>query len=116
MKGLKVHFATDAGAVHAVNGNSYSLNERETLVLVGESGCGKSASALSIMRLILRPPGRISGEVLFAGRDLLKLSIADIRRIRGGNIAMIFQDLRTSLNPVLTSVSRSARPLSRTLD
>jgi oligopeptide transport system ATP-binding protein len=103
VKGLCTQFHTPDGVVHAVNGVSYRVDEGETLGIVGESGCGKSVSALSIMRLIPQPPGRIvGGEVLFEGRNLLALSEGDMRRIRGGKIAMIFQDPMTSLNPVLT--------------
>lgn len=103
IKDLRTRFYTDEGVVHAVNGISYSLEEGGMLGVVGESGCGKSVHALSIMRLIPDPPGRIeSGEVLFAGRDLLKLSDAEMRSIRGAQIAMVFQDPMTSLNPVFT--------------
>jgi oligopeptide transport system ATP-binding protein len=106
VKDLRTWFYTQDGIVKAVNGISYSLNEGEALGIVGESGCGKSVSAMSVMRLIPNPPGRIvGGEVLFDGRDLLKLSDEDMRRVRGNEIAMIFQDPMTSLNPVLT-VSR----------
>jgi len=103
VKNLQTQFATQDGVVHAVNGTSFEVAERETLGIVGESGCGKSVSMLSIMRLIPQPPGKIvGGEVLFDGRDLLKMSEDEIRRIRGNKIAMIFQDPMTSLNPVLT--------------
>jgi len=103
VKNLKTWFYTPDGIVKAVNGISYTLNEGDALGLVGESGCGKSVSAMSLMRLIPTPPGRIvEGEVLFDGRDLLKLSDEGIRRVRGNDIAMIFQDPMTSLNPVLT--------------
>ncbi|HXF68389.1 MAG TPA: ABC transporter ATP-binding protein [Thermoflexus sp.] len=103
VRNLEVRFFTRDGVVHAVNGVSFQLNEGETLGIVGESGCGKSVTMLSILRLIPQPPGRITkGEVLFQGVDLLKLDEADIRRIRGSKIAMVFQDPMTSLNPVLT--------------
>jgi oligopeptide transport system ATP-binding protein len=103
VRDLRTEFVTQDGVVHAVNGISYSLREGEALGLVGESGCGKSVSALTLMRLIPTPPGRIAGgEVLFQGRDLLKLKEDEIRHIRGNDIAMIFQDPMTSLNPVLT--------------
>ncbi len=103
VKDLKTYFYTDAGVVKAVDGVSYDLNEGETLGLVGESGCGKSVSALSILRLIAHPPGKIvGGEIHFEGRDLLKISEEEIRDIRGNKIAMIFQEPMTSLNPVLT--------------
>lgn len=103
VKDLKTYFYTDAGVVRAVDGVSYDLNEGETLGLVGESGCGKSVSALSILRLIANPPGKIvGGDIFFEGRDLLKLQEEEIRDIRGNKIAMIFQEPMTSLNPVLT--------------
>jgi oligopeptide transport system ATP-binding protein len=100
---LKTRFHTHEGTVHAVNGISYTLDEGESLGLVGESGCGKSVSSLSILRLIQQPPGEIAGgRILFRGRDLLTLSEPQMREIRGREIAMIFQDPMTSLNPVLT--------------
>jgi oligopeptide transport system ATP-binding protein len=103
VKDLHVTFKTDDGIVRAVNGLSFSLEAGETLGIVGESGSGKSVTALSIMRLIASPPGKIeSGEIWFEGRDLLKLGEAEMRKIRGNDIAMIFQDPMTSLNPVLT--------------
>jgi len=103
VRGLKTQFFTQDGVVNAVNGISYDLNEGETLGIVGESGCGKSVSVLSVMRLIPTPPGRIvGGEVLFQGRDLLKIDEEEIRQIRGNKVAMVFQDPMTSLNPVLT--------------
>ena len=103
VKGLKTRFFTQDGMVQAVNGISYTLEEGRTLGIVGESGCGKSVSVLSIMRLIPDPPGKIvGGEVLFEGRDILKMSTGEVRQIRGNRIAMIFQDPMTSLNPVLT--------------
>ena len=103
VKDLVTRFYTQEGIVYAVNGVSYSLNEGEVLGVVGESGSGKSVHALSIMGLIPQPPGKIeSGEVWFQGRDLLKLSKEQMRLVRGSEIAMIFQDPMTSLNPVLT--------------
>jgi oligopeptide transport system ATP-binding protein len=100
---LKTRFFTQDGVVHAVNGISYHVDEGETLAIVGESGCGKSVSVLSVMRLIPTPPGKIvGGEVWFEGRDLLKVDQEEIRSVRGNKIAMIFQDPMTSLNPVLT--------------
>ncbi len=103
VKNLKTEFKTDKGVVKAVNGVSYSLGEGETLGVVGESGCGKSVHALSLMRLIPEPPGRIAdGEVWFEGEDLLKKSKQQMEHVRGKEIAMIFQDPMTSLNPVFT--------------
>ena len=100
---LRTQFDTDYGTVRAVDGVSFSLNEGEKLGIVGESGCGKSVSVLSVMRLIPQPPGRIaSGTVMFDGRDLLTLDETEIDRVRTAQIAMIFQDPMTSLNPVLT--------------
>jgi len=103
VRDLRTQFRTQDGVVKAVDGVSFELARGETLGVVGESGCGKSVTALSIMRLIPQPPGRIaSGEIVFDGQDLLKLSDEQMRRIRGRRIAMIFQDPMTSLNPVLT--------------
>ena len=103
VKNLVTRFHTQEGIVYAVNGVSYKLHEGETLGVVGESGSGKSVHVLSIMGLIPSPPGRIeSGEVLFRGRDLLKLTNEEMRAVRGAEIAMVFQDPMTSLNPVLT--------------
>ena len=103
VRDLKTHFFTSEGVVKAVDGISYELEEGQTLGLVGESGCGKSVTALSLMRLIPDPPGKtVDGEVLFDGQDILKIDPDDMRRIRGGKMAMIFQEPMTSLNPVLT--------------
>ncbi len=103
VKDLRTYFFTDEGVVKAVDGISYDLQEGETMGLVGESGCGKSVSALSILRLIPQPPGKIvGGEVIFEGEDLLKVDEEEIRHVRGNRIAMIFQEPMTSLNPVLT--------------
>ena len=103
VEGLRTYFFTRQGIVKAVEDVSFSLRPKETLAIVGESGCGKSMTALSIMRLVPDPPGRIvSGSVKLAGRDLLKLSEAEMRDIRGNEISMIFQEPMTSLNPVLT--------------
>jgi oligopeptide/dipeptide ABC transporter ATP-binding protein len=100
---LHTQFDTAAGTVRAVDGVSYTVNEGETVGIVGESGCGKSVGALSILRLIPEPPGRItSGHIRFAGRDLLTLGDAEMREVRGGQIGMVFQEPMTSLNPVLT--------------
>jgi len=103
VRDLTTRFYTLDGVVHAVNGISYTLSEGETLGIVGESGCGKSVSVLSVMALIPEPPGKIAaGEVLYRGQDLLKLDETEIQHIRGNEIAMVFQDPMTSLNPVLT--------------
>jgi oligopeptide transport system ATP-binding protein len=103
VKGLKTQFFTQDGVVNAVNGISYSVAEGETLGIVGESGCGKTVNVLSIMRLIPSPPGKVvGGQVLFDGRDILKIDDEEMRQIRGHKIAMVFQDPMTSLNPVLT--------------
>jgi peptide/nickel transport system ATP-binding protein len=103
VKGLKTWFFTRDGVVRAVDGVSFSVLRGETLAIVGESGCGKSVTSLSILRLIASPPGRtIEGSVVFEGQDLLELSEADMRKIRGDAISMIFQEPMTSLNPVLT--------------
>ncbi|MBI3374672.1 MAG: ABC transporter ATP-binding protein [Betaproteobacteria bacterium] len=103
VRGLKTTFATSAGQVRAVDGVSWDVEEGETVALVGESGCGKSVSALSIMRLIDPPAGHIDGgEIIFKGRDLLKLSEEQMRHVRGREIGMVFQEPMTSLNPVLT--------------
>jgi oligopeptide transport system ATP-binding protein len=103
VKDLETRFETHDGTVYAVNGISFNLNEGETLGVVGESGCGKSVTMLSLLGLIPRPPGKIAaGQALFYGKDLLKMSEDELRGIRGGQISMIFQDPMTSLNPVLT--------------
>jgi oligopeptide/dipeptide ABC transporter ATP-binding protein len=103
VKDLRTYFFTEEGVVKAVDGVTYDVQEGETLALVGESGCGKSISALSLLKLIPIPPGRIvSGEVFFDGEDLLKLNEDEIRKIRGNRISMVFQEPMTSLNPVLT--------------
>ncbi len=103
IKGLKTHFYTDKGVSPAVDGVHYAVRKGETLGVVGESGCGKSVTALSIMRLIPEPPGKIiGGDILFEGQSLLALSKDEMRRIRGNKISMIFQEPMTSLNPVYT--------------
>ena len=103
LKDLRTHFFTQDGVVKAVDGVSFEMDEGEIIGIVGESGCGKSVTALSIMRLVANPPGRIvGGEVNFQGDDLLKLDESEMRKIRGNNIAMVFQEPMTSLNPVLT--------------
>lgn len=99
---LQVHFRTPHGVNRAVDGVSFNIGEGETLAVVGESGCGKSVTAMSVLRLIPEPPGRIAGAIRFAGRDLLRVSEVEMRRVRGNDISMIFQEPMTSLNPVLT--------------
>lgn len=111
-RNLKTQFRTSAGIVKAVDDVSFSIREGETLCVVGESGCGKSVTAMSLMRLIETPPGEIvGGEILFEGNDILKLSKKDMSRIRGNNIAMIFQEPMSSLNPVLTIGEQICEPL-----
>ena len=100
---LHTHFITPAGVVRAVDGVSYTLRSGETLGVVGESGCGKSVTALSILRLVANPPGRIvDGAIRFEGTDLLTLSETQMESIRGNDISMIFQEPMTSLNPLHT--------------
>jgi oligopeptide transport system ATP-binding protein len=112
VKDLRTYFHIPDGLVKAVDGISYDVEEGETVGLVGESGCGKSVSALSLLRLIPNPPGKIvKGEVMFEGKDLMKASQEEIRNIRGNKIAMIFQEPMTSLNPVLTIGQQLAEPL-----
>lgn len=99
---LKTHFFTREGVVHAVDGISYALDRSRTLGIVGESGCGKSVSALSLMRLVPDPPGKIiGGSIMFEGRDVVGMTRAEVRSLRGNDISMIFQDPMTSLNPVM---------------
>lgn len=103
IKNLKTYFETSEGLGRAVDGISISVNKGETLGIVGESGCGKSVTALSILKLIPDPPGKIiGGEILFEGKDILKLSDYELRKLRGNEISMIFQEPMTSLNPVFT--------------
>ena len=109
---LHVHFVTARGVVRAVEGISYDVRQGEMVALVGESGCGKSVSALAVMRLLARPAGRIvAGRVVFEGRDLLQLSEEEMREVRGRDISMIFQEPMTSLNPVLTIGLQIMEPL-----
>jgi peptide/nickel transport system ATP-binding protein len=110
---LRTHFDTRDGVVRAVDGVSLQLQRGETLGVVGESGCGKSVTALSILGLIPRPPGRFaSGAIRFEGRDLLTLSAAELRKVRGNHISMIFQEPMTSLNPVLSIGRQIAETLA----
>ena len=102
VQNLQTHFGTIDGVVRAVEGLSFHIEAGETVAIVGESGCGKSVTSMSILRLIAEPPGKIAGKILFQGEDLLQLSDAEMRKIRGNSISMIFQEPMTSLNPVLT--------------
>ena len=113
VRGLTTRFRTDRGVVTAVDDVSFDVNAGETVAVVGESGSGKSVTALSILRLIPYPPGQIvAGEILFEGRDLVKMSDRDIRAIRGDRIAMIFQEPMSSLNPTLTVGMQIAEPVN----
>jgi len=112
IKGLETQFKTPDGIVHAVNGVSFGLKEGETLGVVGESGCGKSVTMLSILGLIQSPPGKVvAGEALYFGQDLLTMTKEELRHVRGAQIGMIFQDPMTSLNPVLTIGHQLEKPL-----
>ena len=112
VEGLETQFHTREGVVHAVNGVSFHLGQGETLGIVGESGCGKSVTMMSILRLIPSPPGEVvAGKALFQGRDLLQMTGEDIRHVRGSQISVIFQDPMTSFNPVLTIGRQVAEPL-----
>ncbi|HLZ02514.1 MAG TPA: ABC transporter ATP-binding protein [Bradyrhizobium sp.] len=103
IRGLKTHFKTDEGMVHAVDGVDLSIGHGETVCVVGESGCGKTVTALSILKLIAMPPGRIvGGQILWQGRDLVPLNADQMNRVRAGEIAVVFQEPMTSLNPVYT--------------
>jgi len=114
---LQTRFHTPEGTVYAVNGISYTLHEGETLAVVGESGCGKSVSMMSILGLIPIPPGEIaSGTAMYQGRDLLKLSESELERVRGKEMAMVFQDPMTSLNPVLTIGKQITESLQKHMD
>ncbi len=109
---LETQFRTREGTIHAVNGVSFTLKEGETLGIVGESGCGKSVTVMSIMRLIPTPPGKVvAGEAYYEGKNLLTMSDNEIRHIRGSQISMIFQDPMTSFNPVLTIGRQLSEPL-----
>ncbi len=112
VQNLQTQFKTRDGIVHAVNGVSFELKEGETLGIVGESGCGKSVTMMSVLRLIPSPPGKVvAGKALYNNRDLLQMSTDEIRHIRGSQISMIFQDPMTSFNPVLTIGYQLAEPL-----
>ena len=103
VKGLKTHFQTEDGWLHAVDGVDLSIDAGETLGVVGESGCGKSVTAMSVLKLIPMPPGRIvAGQILWQGRDLVPMAADEMRRVRMKEIAIVFQEPMTSLNPVYT--------------
>jgi peptide/nickel transport system ATP-binding protein len=102
VENLQTHFRTPDGIVRAVDGVTFQVDAGETLAIVGESGCGKSVTAMSILRLIAEPPGKIAGSIRYNGRNLLDVPEAEMRRIRGNDISMVFQEPMTSLNPVLT--------------
>lgn len=112
VKDLRTRFHIAEGTVHAVNGVSFHLNEGQTIAVVGESGCGKSVTMMSILHLLATPPAEISnGQVLYRGQNLLQISESEMERLRGSEIAMIFQDPMTSLNPVLTIGRQLTEPL-----
>ena len=112
VEGLQTQFRTREGIVHAVNGVSFKLKEGETLGIVGESGCGKSVTVMSMLRLIPSPPGKVTGgTAMFQGKDLLQMTSDEIRHVRGAQISMIFQDPMTSFNPVLTIGLQLTEPL-----
>src|SRR5262245_15999919 len=111
IENLQTHFRTPDGVNRAVDGLSLKIEAGQTLAIVGESGCGKSVTAMSVLRLIPEPPGKIAGRIAFNGRDLLSLSPAEMRDIRGNDISMIFQEPMTSLNPVLTVGRQIREPL-----
>ena len=114
IRGLKTHFSTDDGIVQAVDGVDIAIGRGETVGIVGESGCGKTVTALSVLKLIAMPPGKIvAGQILYQGRDLAPLSTAEMDRIRAKDIAMVFQEPMTSLNPVYTIGEQIAEVLRR---
>ncbi len=111
VKDLRTYFETAEGTIKAVDGISYDVHEAETVAVVGESGCGKSVSALSLIRLVPYPGRIVGGQVLFGGEDLLQVPEKKMRSIRGRHIAMVFQEPMTSLNPVLSIGEQIAEPL-----
>jgi oligopeptide transport system ATP-binding protein len=116
VKGLETQFITPDGPVHAINGVSFSIENGETVGLVGESGCGKSVTMLSVLGLVPNPPGRVvAGSAIFHGQDLLKMKDAQLQSVRGSKISMIFQDPMTSFNPVLTIGRQITEPLQKHL-
>src|SRR6185503_5353224 len=114
IRGLKTYFATDDGIVQAVDGVDLTIGRGETLGVVGESGCGKTVTAMSVLKLVPMPPGRIAaGQILYEGRDLVPLDTAEMDRIRAKDIAMVFQEPMTSLNPVYTVGEQIAEGLRK---
>src|SRR5205807_3784821 len=114
IRGLKTHFATDDGMVHAVDGVDIAIDRGETVGVVGESGCGKTVTALSVLKLIAMPPGKIvAGQILYQGRDLAPLGADEMDHIRAKDIAMVFQEPMTSLNPVYTIGEQIAEVLRK---
>lgn len=111
IKNLTIELMTEYGIVKAVDNVSFSLGEGEILGLVGESGCGKSMTSMAIMRLLSNKPARVTGEVLFEGKDILSLSDKEMNKIRGNQISMIFQDVMTSLNPLMTIGRQIMEPM-----
>jgi peptide/nickel transport system ATP-binding protein len=111
VNGLRVHFATRNGTVRAVDGLSFDVRASEILAIVGESGCGKSVMSLSLLRLLDEPPAKVAGEIVFEGRDLLSLDEREMRKIRGNEISMVFQEPMTSLNPLLTIARQLIEPI-----
>src|SRR3979490_2553472 len=113
IRGLKTHFSTDEGIVHAVDGVDLSVERGETVCVVGESGCGKTVTALSVLKLIAMPPGRIvGGQILWQGRDIVPLPANEMNRIRAREIAIVFQEPMTSLNPVYTIGDQSGKGIA----
>jgi peptide/nickel transport system ATP-binding protein len=111
VENLRVHFATRNGVVRAVDGLSFDISAGETLAIVGESGCGKSVTSLSILRLLDEPPAKLAGDIVFEGRSLIDLDEAEMRKIRGNQISMVFQEPMTSLNPLLTIGRQLSEPI-----
>ncbi|MFV0520644.1 MAG: ABC transporter ATP-binding protein [Lachnospirales bacterium] len=111
VKGMKTHFFTDAGVVKAVDGIDFSIEPGKTLGIVGESGCGKSMTSMSILRLLEHPGKTVAGEILFDGKDLLKLSEKEMRTVRGNDISIIFQEPMTSLNPIFKVGEQIMEPI-----
>jgi oligopeptide transport system ATP-binding protein len=116
VKGLETQFITPDGPVHAINGVSFNVENGETIGLVGESGCGKSVTMLSVLGLVPNPPGRVvAGSAMFHGNDLLKMGEVQLQKVRGSQISMVFQDPMTSFNPVLTIGRQITEPLEKHL-